>query len=87
MRYLKKVPLGICIELYQIICIYFSDLEQSNFQKTDIAITITKNDTIISEIEITYVYDLAHACSALLEDLKLQRLLSVTFLVTIASLS
>jgi hypothetical protein len=30
----------------------------------DIDIMITKTDTIISEIEITYVYDLTHACIA-----------------------
>ncbi len=52
--------------LYQIICIIFSDLEQSNFQKTDMIIidmdiAITKSNLIISEIEIAYVYDLAHA--------------------------
>jgi hypothetical protein len=78
--------------LYRIICINYSDLKQSNLQKTDIKIinidiAITKNNTIIYEIEITHVYDLTHACSALLEDVKLQRLMSVTLLVTIASLS
>jgi hypothetical protein len=55
-----EVPFGICIELYRIVRIDFSDLYQSNFQKTfsiiiNIDIAITKTDMIISEIEIAYV--------------------------------
>jgi hypothetical protein len=65
LRYLAKALLGICIKLYWIVCIDFSDLEWSNFQKTDtiiihIDIPITKTDTIISKIEIAHAYDLAH---------------------------
>jgi hypothetical protein len=66
MRYLKKVPLEICIKLYWLVYIDLPDLEQSNFQKTDMIIfdidfPATKTDMIKTEIKIAYVYDLAHA--------------------------
>jgi hypothetical protein len=48
----------------------FPDLKRSNFQKNDtitlnIDFLATKTDTIKTKIEITYVYDLAHAWCAL----------------------
>ncbi len=62
----KKLPLGICIELYRLIYINFPDLKQSNLQINgmiiiNIDIAITKTNTIISEIKIAYAYNLAQA--------------------------
>jgi hypothetical protein len=63
----QKGTLGNCIKLYQYVYIDFPALEQLNFQETNtilinIDVMITKTDMIVSETQITYVYDLANAC-------------------------
>ncbi len=62
-RYLEKVPFS--IELHQLY-LNIPDLKPQHFQKNDTIIididfTISKMDTIISEIHNGHVYDLAHA--------------------------
>jgi hypothetical protein len=66
MRYLKKVSLVICIELYHLIHLDIPDLERRNFELTDmiflnIEISQTISDIEISRFKIAYFFNLAHA--------------------------
>jgi hypothetical protein len=59
LRFLKKVSLGICIKLYQLIYLNIPDLERRIFQQTDtifseIEIQETNSDMILFEIEIAF---------------------------------
>jgi hypothetical protein len=71
LRFLEKVSLGICIELYQLIYLNIPDLEQRIFQQTDtifieMEIPEYNSDTIFFKIEITYFSILAHGCYIIL---------------------
>ncbi len=52
MRYLKKVPLVICIELYHLINLNFPDLEWRNFEQTRSNIFNVQISWMISDIKI-----------------------------------
>ncbi len=65
---LKKVLLGICIELYRLVYLNIPNLEQRIFEQTnmrfiEIKIPGTNSDTRFSEIEIAYFFN-PHAWKA-----------------------
>jgi hypothetical protein len=66
MRYLEKVSLVICIELYHLVHLNIPDLERRYFEWTDrifldIKISQTISNIDISRFEIAYFFNLAHA--------------------------
>jgi hypothetical protein len=66
MRYLEKVSLVICIELYHLVHLNIPNLERRNFEWTDrifldIEISRTISNIDISRFEIAYFFNLAHA--------------------------
>ncbi len=63
MRYLKKLSLEICIKLYHLVHLNFPTSNGEILNKLDMTFLDIDISQMISDVEIAYCFNLAHACS------------------------